>query len=444
MSLDELHGTLTAYEMRMVKVKPTEKEAAFKAMKKIKIKQESKSDDSDDELIVYLARKLKKGRGKYKGKLPLKCFNCGGIGHFGSKCPEKGKTDDSDEDIHESKTKKGSSSGSEKTKGKGTTGNSVRFVSEKPKNSNVEKFSKKKVDKDGFTTVNHQKPKNFGRYSRQGQSYFNGYCYWCNVYRHRLAECKRQVKPTNFISMNRYAPLRVESVECYRLGHMARNCRTILSSQRQSRRNLKKNPPKKEGQKQKVDVEEKRRKHITMVEKVVWIEKKKKGNSDSSLIVQTAFQAHSKPSPWILDSRCSTHMIGDKDKFLNLEHVGKGSVRFGNNDGARVEGKGKIRLYNGHISSNNALYVSELKHNILSISQICDSGNEVLFTKDGCVIKKTKNGKIVAQGSRIAHNLYALSEGLKEMCMISKKGVLLDDNLEALKDKPEVITPQEQ
>ncbi|XP_043699904.1 uncharacterized protein LOC122650565 [Telopea speciosissima] len=225
---------------------------------------------------------------------------------------------------------------------------------------------------------------------------------------------------------------------------MARNCKTILPSQRQSRRNLKKNPPKKEGQKQKVDVEEKRRKHITVAEKAVWVEKKKKGDSDSSLIVQTAFQAHSKPSPWILDSGCSTHMTGDKDKFLNLEHVGKSSIRFGNNDGARVEGKGKIRLYNGHISSNNALYVSELKHNILSVSQICDSGNEVLFTKDGCVIKKTKNGKIVAQGSRAARNPYALSEGLEEMCMISKKGVLFDDNLEALKDKPEVINPRAQ
>lgn len=76
-SLDELHGTLTAYEMRMVETKHTEKEAAFKSMKKLKIKQESSDEDSDDELLAYLARKFKKGRGKFKGKLLLKCFNCG-------------------------------------------------------------------------------------------------------------------------------------------------------------------------------------------------------------------------------------------------------------------------------------------------------------------------------------------------------------------------------
>ncbi|XP_043710218.1 uncharacterized protein LOC122659136 [Telopea speciosissima] len=225
---------------------------------------------------------------------------------------------------------KGGVSSGVKTKGQGTTQNPVRFVGEKrkKKGSNSKNLDKRKVDRDGFTTVSIRSP------------------------------------------------------------------RTLGDIQDRDRANL---------------------------------------------------MAHSKPSRWILDSGCSTHMTGDKDKFLNLEHVGKGSVRFGNNDGARVEGKGKIRLYNEHISSNNALYVSELKHNILSVSQICDSGNEVLFTKDGCVIKKTKNGKIVAQESRTARNLYALSEGLEEMsCMISKKGVLLDDTFEALKDKPKVITPRAQ
>jgi hypothetical protein len=31
-------------------------------------------------------RNLKKGYGKYKGKLPFKCFNCGKVGHFVDKC----------------------------------------------------------------------------------------------------------------------------------------------------------------------------------------------------------------------------------------------------------------------------------------------------------------------------------------------------------------------
>ncbi|XP_043700212.1 uncharacterized protein LOC122650913 [Telopea speciosissima] len=98
LSVDELHGTLMAYEIRIVKSKPIEKEATFKPMKKLKIKEDSEDDqDSNDELIAYLARKLKRGGCKYKGKLSLKCFDCGGIDHFASKCPKKGKVIDFDD-----------------------------------------------------------------------------------------------------------------------------------------------------------------------------------------------------------------------------------------------------------------------------------------------------------------------------------------------------------
>ena len=73
--------TLTAYEMRIVKYKPTSREASFK---------EDKNEDFEaDEIEEKCVRRLKIGSGKYQGNLPLKCFNCGKIGHFGSKCPHK-------------------------------------------------------------------------------------------------------------------------------------------------------------------------------------------------------------------------------------------------------------------------------------------------------------------------------------------------------------------
>jgi len=41
-------------------------------------------------------RKLKRGFGKYKGKLPFKCFNCGRVVHFAAKFPYAKREDGDD------------------------------------------------------------------------------------------------------------------------------------------------------------------------------------------------------------------------------------------------------------------------------------------------------------------------------------------------------------
>ena len=51
-------------------------------------------------------KKLERGTGKYKGKIPLSFFSCGRIGHFSSKCPYS-KQDDSDKREVSNKFKKG-------------------------------------------------------------------------------------------------------------------------------------------------------------------------------------------------------------------------------------------------------------------------------------------------------------------------------------------------
>jgi hypothetical protein len=82
MAMDELHGTLMAYEMRTgTESDQTNNEAAFKAIKNTKDK-----DNDLDEKITNFVRRFQKGSGRYKGKSPLKCFNCGRIGHIVENC----------------------------------------------------------------------------------------------------------------------------------------------------------------------------------------------------------------------------------------------------------------------------------------------------------------------------------------------------------------------
>jgi hypothetical protein len=98
-SMDELHGIFTAYEMRTEQENPDVKEVAFKASKRSKKKKKEHEEYSinndvskDDEEVINFVKRLNKGTNdRYRGKLPLICFNCDGIGHFANKCPHKKK-----------------------------------------------------------------------------------------------------------------------------------------------------------------------------------------------------------------------------------------------------------------------------------------------------------------------------------------------------------------
>jgi hypothetical protein len=75
--------------MRINKDKSCTREASFKADKNI--------DSELDDIEAKFVRRLKKGSGKYQGKLAFKCFNYGKIGHFASKCPHQKKDHNSDD-----------------------------------------------------------------------------------------------------------------------------------------------------------------------------------------------------------------------------------------------------------------------------------------------------------------------------------------------------------
>ena len=40
-------------------------------------------------MMKTLARRFHKGKGKYKGKLPIICFNCNKVGHIATRFPKK-------------------------------------------------------------------------------------------------------------------------------------------------------------------------------------------------------------------------------------------------------------------------------------------------------------------------------------------------------------------
>jgi hypothetical protein len=79
-----------------------------------------------------------------------------------------------------------------------------------------------------------------------------------------------------------------------------------------------------------------------------------------------------KEDKWYIDSGCSTHMTGDKKKFISLKKGKIGSVSFGNDSSVKILGKGVVSLGSEKVKEKNVLLVEYLKHNLLSVSKICD------------------------------------------------------------------------
>ena len=67
-------------------------------------------------------------------------------------------------------------------------------------------------------------------------------------------------------------------------------------------------------------------------------------------------------------------------------------MTFGNDEPGKIKGKGMVSLSNGKGKSQDVLLVDVPKHNLLSVSQMCDRGCEMVFTSKDCKIKSVNSG----------------------------------------------------
>jgi hypothetical protein len=167
------------------------------------------------------------------------------------------------------------------------------------------------------------------------QTIFFGLCYACNNFGHKAVNCRANNRNNNYFeshtqrgysrrpsetqrrSYNRFESLSTE-VECYKcnnFGHMAKNCRMTV-------------PPK-----------EPQQSHKQEPQKTTWIRKQDQYSNEECTV---ALQDKQKKRGWYVDSGCSKHMTGDRDKFLTLRKERDGSVSFGNDDSAKIIGKGTV------------------------------------------------------------------------------------------------------
>ncbi|GJS30840.1 retrovirus-related pol polyprotein from transposon TNT 1-94 [Tanacetum coccineum] len=123
---------------------------------------------------------------------------------------------------------------------------------------------------------------------------------------------------------------------------------------------------------------------------------------------------------WYLDSECSKHITGNRSQLINFVHKFLGTVRFRNDQIAKITGYGDYQM--GNVTISRVYYVEGLGHNLFFVGQFCDSDLEVAFRKHTYYIRNLE-GVDLLKGSR-SSNLYTLS--LEDMmlssliCLLSK------------------------
>src|SRR4029078_4508615 len=118
-------------------------------------------------------------------------------------------------------------------------------------------------------------------------------------------------------------------------------------------------------------------------------------------------------------------MSGNASLFSEIEESNGGSVTFGDNDKGKIIGVGKIGVSPNAVSP--VYLVKGLKHNLLSISQLCDKGLLVKFTQKECSVidSVTQEIRFSCQRSGNIYTVRLLNSSINLSCL---KAAIHDDS----------------
>nr|GEY25519.1 retrovirus-related Pol polyprotein from transposon TNT 1-94 [Tanacetum cinerariifolium] len=88
---------------------------------------------------------------------------------------------------------------------------------------------------------------------------------------------------------------------------------------------------------------------------------------------------------WYLDFGCSKHMTEDRSQLTYFVNKFLGTVKFGNDQVAKIMGYGNYKI--GNFTISMVYFVEGLGHNLFSVGQFCDSDLEVAFRQHTCFIR---------------------------------------------------------
>lgn len=158
--------------------------------------------------------------------------------------------------------------------------------------------------------------------------------------------------------------------------------------------------------------------------------KQKSNESNEVDNVMTAIACNTeivkKSKVWCLDSGATRHMCNDERIFTTMNENNQSKVYTAAEHFVQSNGEGDVNLsakLNRHVTKSiklkNALYVPELRNNLLSVPSVTDNGYTVTFGKERAAIKG-KDGSVVLTATR-RDRLYVVDEKQEYTALVSEK-----------------------
>ena len=90
-------------------------------------------------------------------------------------------------------------------------------------------------------------------------------------------------------------------------------------------------------------------------------------------------------------------MTAEKSFVMNIQSCSLGHVTFGDGAKGKVVGNGQLK-YPGLPMLQDVILIEGLTTNLINISQLCDQGLLVNFSKDKCIVSDNDNTTFVICG----------------------------------------------
>jgi hypothetical protein len=128
-------------------------------------------------------------------------------------------------------------------------------------------------------------------------------------------------------------------------------------------------------------------------------------------------------SMWIVDTGATNHMTRSCTALIDLDTRVRGTVRFGDDSAAEIEGRGKVEFVckNGELRRFDGVYfIPTLTANIVSVGRLDEDGYRVLIGGDELAIREP-GGKLLARVKWAGSRLYLLHVTLSAaVCQVTR------------------------